>query len=151
MSRAVLLPLAVCLGVGATAVIADEGATGVVAERMDSMKSMASAMKTLAGMLKAPESFDHALALRASETVSSHAESIPKLFPEGSAHPPSRASNAVWDDWDQFVSHAADLQEAALEFGTATEAGTDPAALEPHFNAMAGGCRACHADFRLPG
>jgi cytochrome c556 len=108
-------------------------------------------MKALAEMFKAPEIFDPDRAVAASEAVASHAERIPELFPQGSAQSPSDASKAIWDEWDAFVSHAADLQEAALEFGAAAEAGAGPPALTPDFEAMAGSCRSCHQDFRLPG
>jgi len=151
MLRSVALPVAICLSVGVTTVLANGDATGIVAERMESMKSMASEMKALAEMFKAPEIFDPERAVAASEALASHAESIPELFPQGSAEPPSDASEAIWDDWDAFVSHAADLQEAALAFGSAAEAGAEPPALKPDFDAMASGCRSCHQDFRLPG
>jgi len=151
MLKSTVVPLAVCLAVGATAVIAHEGATGVVDERMGAMKSMASELKDLAGMFKAPDTFDHERAVESAQAVRWHAEGIPGLFPEGSAQSPSRASDAIWDEWDDFVSHAKDLQEAALEFGTAVETGAAPAELKPGFDAMADGCKTCHEDFRLPG
>jgi cytochrome c556 len=151
MLRSVALPVTICLSVGITAVLAHEDATGIVAERMESMKAMGSEMKALAEMFKAPETFDQERAVAASEAVASHAESIPELFPQGSAEPPSDASEAIWDDWDQCASHSTDLQEAALEFGAAAEADAEPPALKPDFEAMASGCKACHQDFRLPG
>lgn len=64
---------------------------------------------------------------------------------------PSEAVQAIWSDWDDFVSHATSLQEAALAFTVSAEAGAEAHALRPDFEGMAKSCLACHEDFRQPG
>jgi len=149
MLKSAVIPFAVCLGIGVTAVLAREGAEGVVQERMETMKTMGGEMKALADMLKAPETFNRERAVRAAAAVASHAEAIPAMFPEGSGEPPSEASPTIWNDWDGFASHATDLQETALAFEAATESGAAPATLGPDFNTMARSCQGCHEDFRV--
>lgn len=149
LSRVVFL---VVLGaVNVAAVFAHEDATGIVGERMSAMKEIAVEMKALAGMLKAPETLDHRRVVKVAETVALHAEAIPGLFPEGSIQLPSEASDAIWTDWDRFVSLSVDLQTAALELGAAAETGAEPTELKPDFNAIAETCKACHTDFRVSG
>jgi cytochrome c556 len=149
--KSLAISLAVCLGIVAIPVLAHDGATGVVDQRMHVMKSMASEMKALSGMLKEPDAFDRKRAIKASRAVASHAESIPELFPEGSIDAPSKASEAIWSEWETFVTQSTDLKDAALAFETAAEDGAEPVELRRDFNAMANGCKACHEDFRLPG
>lgn len=151
MSRSAILPLAICIAVGATAVAAHEGATGIVHERMEAMKSMATAMRALAEMFEDPESFDRDQALRASESVASHAETMPELFPEGSDHPPTKATQGVWSDREGFLARAVELHDAALAFEVDAEAGAGLAVLKPDFDTMAESCQACHEHFRQPG
>jgi cytochrome c556 len=150
MIKSLVLPIGLCLGIGVTAVIAHEGATGTVKERMEAMKSMAGEMKALADMFKAPDTFDRDRAVAASQAVASHAESIPDLFPEGSDHSPSKASDAIWEDWDGFAADAVSLKDAALAFEVGVKDGAELAELKPEFAAMASDCQSCHENFRVP-
>jgi len=150
MIKSLVLAIGLCLGIGVTAVIAHEGATGTVKERMEAMKSMAGEMKALADMFKAPETFDRDRAIGASQAVASHADSIPELFPEGSDHSPSRASDAIWDEWEDFTADATSLRAAARAFESSVKDGAELAELKPEFAAMASDCQSCHEDFRVP-
>lgn len=150
MLRTRIFLLSTCLTIGITAVAAHDGATGIVDERMDAMKSMAGDMKALAGMFKEPATFDRERAIEASQTLATHAENIPELFPEGSAHPPSRAAEAIWTDWDDFADDAESLKDAAVAFEARANAGAELAELKPAFDSMASDCQSCHQEFRLP-
>ncbi len=149
MLKSGVLVLSLYLGIGMTVVMAGEGVTGIVAERMNLMKSMATEMRALAGMFKAPTTFDRARVVAMSQAVATHAARVPQLFPEGSGHPPSKASAAIWNAWARFSGLSDDLKTTALKLKAAAAAGAEPAELKPDFDAMANDCQACHETYRL--
>jgi cytochrome c556 len=105
----------------AGAVLAHDGATGVVKDRMDAMESMGKAMKTVAGMMEAGDDYDADKVRDAARTIAGHGgDALTKLFPEGSTEKPSRALPAIWSEWPRFqdlaaqlVTYAKALEEAA--------------------------------------
>lgn len=105
-SVAAMASLATGAGLWAAGPAADAhtGATGVVKERMEHMKSLASAMKTIkAGVRAKPEIRRDAIA-EAARAIAEHAEKTPSLFPEGSIEGPSEALPEIWQEWEAFKS-----------------------------------------------
>lgn len=75
----VIVVLVVATGVA----FAHSGASGIVKERMESMKSISAAMKTAGNMIRGRSEFDPEKAQGAAIEIE-HAAQIPNLFPEGS-------------------------------------------------------------------
>lgn len=178
-SPAILMLATVCLTLLAGgAGLAHEGASGVVKERMEAMKGMATAMKALAPMMQGKTGYDAVRVSAAAAVIKSHAEEIPALFPKGSNGHPSEARATVWSDWPDFERQARILgaYAAALEAMAGMGAG---AAMQdvrgshgqashekktadgmPHpdhlrmmtpnmlFAAIGKSCKGCHQDFR---
>ncbi len=132
--RFVAVTLVALLGVGVTGagvVFAHGGATGIVKQRMDLMKGIGEAMKTLTTMFKGEVEYDADAVREAARTIQSRAgEHIIKLFPEGSLDNPSEALPTVWEDWATFERYADDLKTYAAVLETV--AGND-------FGSMHGG------------
>ena len=76
------------------------GATGIVKERMDSMKAMGDANEVIGDMVKRKLPFDAAEIENLADDLRQHAARIPELFPdtkhsrEGSA---TEAKPKIWD------------------------------------------------------
>ena len=115
---AALVALAVVGAAGAGVVLAHGGATGIVKERMDLMKGIGDAMKTLTAMFKGEVAYDPDAVRAAARTIRSRAgEHMTTLFPEGSLHKPTEALPAIWEDWPAFRQYANELEtySAVLE------------------------------------
>ncbi len=153
-SKAMALAVITALTAGATLVAsAHEGATGVVAERMEAMESLGDAMKGLAAMYRGRAPYDAAAVRDAAEAIGRHGgERMTALFPPGSLHHPSEAQPEIWEDWERFGELAEDLRVTAAALAAA--AGPDAAASEASaqsraaFARLGRVCSACHTDFR---
>ena len=137
--------------VGASFVVAHEGATGIVKERMDHMKSIKDAMKGLAPIMKGQVPYDaSAVRAYARALAAKGGTAMTDLFPEGSIHGPSEALPAIWTDWQGFAASAQELEAAA---GLLVETAGNPrdgSTSDPTkaFSRVVGTCRGCHDDFR---
>lgn len=126
-------------------VTAHEGATGVVKERMASMKSMGTAMKSLKSVLWAGKPL--ARTKEDAEIIARHAESIPELFPKGSGGEPSEATPAVWSDRRRFDALSEELAARAAALARTLDSGK-PDAAKAAFRDVGAACSRCHEDFR---
>jgi cytochrome c556 len=138
--------LGVLVVAGMTAVEAHKGATGVVMQRMMSMKSMGDGMKELAAMVTGKAAYDADKAKTIATTIKQHATDIAKQFPKGSIKGPSEALPAIWEDWDGFMGHADNL--AALADKLANSADSGKAVALGMFAQMGKTCSGCHQDYR---
>ncbi len=94
----------------ANIVQAHGGATGVVKERMELMKSLGDTMKNMKAMFQNKSPYDAGEIRKAAKIIRSlSGEKITKLFPEGSLDKPSEALPSIWNNWDHFKSLSADL------------------------------------------
>lgn len=125
---------------------AHQGATGVVKERMEMMKGMASAMKALAPMIQGKAKWDAGTAASSAETIATHAKEMPAKFPKGSTGHPSEASPEIWKKWEMFTQSAKDLATNASALKTAADDGLD--ASKPVFGKIVQSCKGCHESFR---
>ncbi len=92
--------------------LAHTGATGIVKERMELMKSVGAAMKILAKMFKGEEAYDAEAVRKAATQIQGHGgETMTKLFPEGSLDKPTEALPTIWEDWERFELLAAQLTD----------------------------------------
>ena len=123
------------------------GATGIIKERMDTMKSFGKAVGTMADMLKGKLPYDAAFVRDGAQTINTHAgERLLSYFPEGSLDKNSDALPAIWQDWSRFSELAADLKTHSA---TLEEAAESQAAFMPAFIDLTDTCSACHTKFRV--
>ena len=128
------------------ALSAHQGATGVVKERMDLMKTQKEAMKVIGAMAKGKVPFDAAKASTAAQEIETTAAKIPELFPEGTTGHPSEAKPEIWMQWDKFTADAEGLETAAATLKMALE-GEAPE-WKAKFKGVIDACKACHKTFR---
>lgn len=125
---------------------AHEGATGVVKERMDSMKTVARAMKAIKTEIAKGDAFDAGAIAENAGIVQRHSgEALVALFPEGSGHAPSEARPEVWSDRATFAELADDMSQLAATLKAEAQAGARPTQA---FADLAGACGRCHKWFR---
>jgi len=128
--------------------IAHQGATGVVKQRMDAMKSVAASMKVLLQMERKQKRFDALAASRAASTIAGHSRTMPRLFPKGSTAHPSEAREEIWTRWDEFTRLMKDMEQASRKYVQKAQSATGAVALSGEFRALAASCSACHRKFR---
>lgn len=112
---------------------------------MQSMRHHMAALGALVGgdVAYADHVQHHASAVHGIATMAGDA------FPEGTGGEGSRASDAIWENWDTFVEKLQVLQAGATALNEAAQAG-DMDALAAARGEVGGSCRGCHTDFRLP-
>lgn len=128
------------------------GATGIVKERMDLMKEMGDANKTIGDMVKRKLPLDADEIRELSASIQQHAAQVPDLFPdtkdsrEGHA---TEAKQAIWASWEKFIALSADLERESAKLAEIATGG-DEKAIRKQYAAVAKTCRGCHKDFRRP-
>lgn len=115
-----------------------------VAARMESMKTIGGAMKTLGSMAKGTVEFDATTAQAAIDAIAVQSGKIPELFEVQETDPMSEAKPEIWTNWDDFTSKAMALN-AAAQATTITDAASIGAAM----GAIGGSCKGCHTDYRM--
>lgn len=148
MRRWLILCLAGLAPLGASA---HEGATGIVKDRMEHMKSVKAAMKVLGPIFKGEAPYDAVIVREHAKRLSAKGgAAMTRLFPEGSIHGPSEALPAIWTDWDRFVASARELEVSAARLAETAANPQDGSASDPAkaFSRVVGTCRGCHDDFR---
>ncbi len=127
--------------------MAHQGATGIVKTRMDDMKAIETAMKTLLAMIKKPRTFNHKTAIENAAFLAKRADALPKLFPKGSNPHPSEALPAIWANWPDFKAKSDTMKQYANAISTLpSSAGV--AELRPIFAELANTCSSCHKAYR---
>jgi cytochrome c556 len=144
-SRIAVIVTALILTAGAAA--AHEGATGIVAQRMEAMKQMGQHMKALGAMLAGKTPFDHDAARRLTQTMHEHCEHVMHMFPPGSDGHHTEATAAVWTNRPEFDARMRRFDAAIEELMTAAASG-DKAQLAAEFKAVGQECSGCHDHFR---
>lgn len=127
--------------------VAHEGATGVVAQRMDVMKQMGQHMKALGAMLAGNTAFDQGTAQRLAETMHQHCEHVMHMFPPGSDGHHTEATKAVWDRRPEFEARMRSF-DATIEDLVAAAASGEKSQLQSEFKRVGQECSGCHDGFR---
>ena len=128
-------------------VSAHGGATGVVKERMELMKSMGDRMKKMGDMVKGKVAFDAALIAASAREIEQKAPEIAHLFPEGSNDKPSEALPRIWEDRGKFDELTEDMIQEAAKLSDVAIAG-DKRSIMIQFTKLGKTCSSCHTDFR---
>ena len=130
---------------------AHEGATGIVKERMESMKSISRAGKVLSDMAKGKRDFDPQNARTLALKIRDHALRIPELFPRtqhSRTGSETEASPVIWKRWPEFEELAQQLADASGDLANVAEQ-SEAAEFQDHFTTVAKSCRTCHKSFRI--
>ena len=128
------------------------GATGIVKERMDLMKSMGDASKVIGDMVKRKRPLDADEIRILADGLRQHAAQVPDLFPdtrdsrEGHA---TEAKPAIWSRWEEFRTLSIDLERESAKLSEIAING-DEKAIRKQYVAVAKTCRGCHKEFRRP-
>ncbi|WP_421868019.1 c-type cytochrome [Motiliproteus sp.] len=145
-----LTTLAGLLLSGSLAVQAHQGATGIVKERMDSMKAMGDAMKAMSAIVKGKQPFELETFSRGSATILEHNQHLLMMFPEGSATGKSEALPKIWQQWPKFEQQAETSRGEAQRLADLAAQEADFKALRKQFVLLGKSCKGCHTDFRKP-
>jgi len=127
---------------------AHSGATGIVKDRMESMKSIAGSMKAISKLDWAKPKKARASLLKNAEAISGHASHMVKMFPEGSIKRPSEAIPAIWEKPDEFARLAEALETRAAELAAMAPKVSSGDEIKPQVASLGETCKTCHEGFR---
>jgi cytochrome c556 len=128
-----------------SAVLAHEGATGIVKQRMDEMEHVGRVVKRINERLKSKRGL--ADVAREAEEIRAWAARIPSLFPPGSRDGHSEAMPAIWEKWPEFEAASRAVAQEAEKLAAAARSGQE-AVLGAQFRSMTRACSGCHDVFR---
>ena len=141
--------LALVITFGLSVANAHKGATGIVKERMDFMKSMGKATKGIGDMFKGKDPYDEKAIVAHAKTISEKSTQLLDHFPEGSLKHPSEALPVIWESWSEFEQINKRLEAESAKFVETAKNG-DKREIRAQFARMGKVCKACHEDFRKP-
>ncbi|MEO1492601.1 MAG: cytochrome c [Pseudomonadota bacterium] len=130
------------------AALAHEGVTGPTKIRMDLMKDIGKATKTLGKMAKSG-TFDRPLMVDLAGVIARQGARVDEVFTDRHMHPKTEALPAIWEEWETFSAQGRDMVEAAhaIETRAMTKA-ADEAWLRTAIKDLGATCKACHDDFK---
>ena len=127
-----------------TPLLANEGAQGVVKERMDKFKISKKMMQTIH---KSIQNEDFGTIEKSATTLYNWSKEMIKYFPEGSDGAPSEASTDIWLDPEGFKKAVNNFELASLKLiNNSKEKDFDKTV--DSFRSLAGTCKGCHQKFR---
>ena len=130
--------------VSITPLLANEGAQGVVKERMDKFKISKKMMQIIH---KSIQNEDYGTIEKSVTTLYIWSKEMIKYFPEGSDGAPSEASADIWLDPDGFKKAVNNFELASLKLiNNSKEKDFDKTV--DSFRSLAGTCKGCHQKFR---
>ena len=127
-----------------TPLLANEGAQGVVKERMDKFKMSKKMMQTIH---KSIQNEDFVTIEKSATTLHNWSKEMIKYFPEGSDGAPSEASANIWLDPDGFKKAVNNFELASLKLINNSKEKDFDKTVES-FRSLAGTCKGCHQKFR---
>ena len=127
-----------------TPLLANEGAQGVVKERINKFKMSKKMMQTIH---KSIQNEDFVTIEKSATTLHNWSKEMIKYFPEGSDGAPSEASANIWLDPDGFKKAVNNFELASLKLiNNSKEKDFDKTV--DSFRSLAGTCKGCHQKFR---
>ena len=126
--------------------LAHVGATGIVKERMDIMKSLKDDMKTISDMFRGRIPYSTAVVRENANRMKNHALDYERLFPPGSDKHPSEASPRIWSEQTRFGKQWIDMADAARTLAAVAQ---DQWKARDAFGSLGKTCSACHDDYRI--
>lgn len=143
---AILTLFVLTLSSNPASVSAHGGAKGIVKERMELMKDIRKAMKSLGAMARDKVPLDSAKVKAAAGRIAQHGQKIPALFPKGSTKGVTEASPRIWQDFEGFRNSADEMVAVAREI---TGQSDNAAALKAAYRKLGKTCSACHKLYRV--
>ena len=130
--------------VSITPLHANEGAQGIVKERMDKFKISKKMMQIIH---KSIQNEDFETIEKSATTLYNWSKEMIKYFPEGSDGAPSEASADIWLDPEGFKKAVNNFELASLKLiNNSKEKDFDNTV--DSFRSLAGTCKGCHQKFR---
>ena len=127
-----------------TPLLAHEGATGVIKERMDKFKMSKKMMKTIHRSI---QNEDFETIGKSGITLLKWSKEMINYFPEGSEVAPSEASGDIWLDPEGFKKAVNKFELASLKLvNNSKEKNFDKTVVA--FRGLARTCKGCHQKFR---
>ena len=126
-------------------IYADEGAAGVVKERIERFKQN---KKDLKSMKSAIEAGDMKELQVLTARMEKWAKDIPSAFPPHSNPKPSEASDEIWRTFDDFKNKAANHRTAVQELMQASQAGSSTQVLNKALDRLGASCKSCHKAYK---
>ncbi|MFV0244073.1 MAG: c-type cytochrome [Qingshengfaniella sp.] len=114
-----------------------------VQERIDAMKTMGLATRSLSQMARGQAPFDADAVAAAKETLVRISTELPDLFRAEETDPESGALPAIWLDYGDFEARAAGMLEAASALDPSAEAGLGQGVAQ-----IGQACSACHQAYK---
>ena len=125
--------------------MANDGASGVVQQRMDAMSAIGDANKSLTNIARGRADFDLDTVTSAASTIAEHSsDSLLELFVEGTDGGESKAKANIWQNWDDFASIAGQLHLAATDLSQITSEDQFAAT----YKTLSSTCGSCHKTYR---
>ena len=144
-ATALCMSTAFVLGLSAPpSVLAHNGATGIVKDRMSKFEASEKATKRIK---QAFSRGDTAVVIAEAKFLLSWAREMQSYFPENSNQPPSEAKVEIWLQWDDFVGAIQSYDKAAQALIYAAET-QNTRAIDGAFKEMVRSCKSCHQRFR---
>ena len=122
-------------------------ATGMVKERMDFMKDLGKASKSIGKMIKNEIRFDREQLIAHARLINEHSKTLLDYFPEGSLQHPTEALPVIWENWGDFQKRNETLQIDSQKLLEIAQEG-DKSAIAKQFAAVGRSCKGCHQDYR---
>ena len=127
-----------------TPLLAHEGATGIVKERMDKFKMSKKMMQTIH---KSIQNEDFGTIEKSATTLHNWGKEMIRYFPEGSDVAPSEASADIWLDPEGFKKAVTNFEIASLKLINISKEKDFDKTVDS-FRSLAGTCKGCHQKFR---
>ncbi len=116
----IMVTAAMAITLATAGAVAHGGATGIVKERMELMKTIGDAMKSLTAMMRGKETYEVERVRSLARTIGAHGgEKMTALFPDDSLDAPTEAMPTIWTDWERFEGLAGQLSDYATALGAA--------------------------------
>ncbi len=146
-SKKLLCAIACAIAFSTSPLMAHDGATGVVKERMDLMKTIGKNTKAIAPIAMGSAEMNLKAVEEAATTISNAAKEAVTKFPEGSHTKETAAKIEVWAKWDEFAGLMKSLETDSAKLAAMAKAGEEFELIDG-FNKMISNCKNCHTKFR---
>ncbi|WP_339114202.1 cytochrome c [Thioclava sp. GXIMD2076] len=143
MHHYIKAPVAILTVIGSVAIANADAADPTVKAWQDGMHELRQSSNILGDMAKKKSDFNADIAGSAAQAMQEEAKKLPELFKTKAEDPESDAKSGIWDNWEEFTSHAKDLEMAAADMDTSSLAG-----VQAGMKAVGGACAACHKEFK---
>lgn len=108
---------------------------------------MRSNERTRKALKKAAKDKDYTVIIEGTQTILANMEKLPSLLPKGSTAKDSRATKAIWEDWDGVQDHIGWVKTAATALNKAAMA-KDAEMVSLEYESVNSACSQCHRDYR---